>query len=42
MADMDTDNLENISFTDWKVRKKIQKLRPAAAAGPDETGGVPT
>ena len=37
-ADMDTDNLENISFTAWKVRKKIQKLRPAAAAGPDEIG----
>jgi hypothetical protein len=37
-ADMDTDNLENITFTAWKVRKKIQKLRPAAAAGPDEIG----
>jgi hypothetical protein len=36
--DMDTDNLESISFTAWKVRKKIQKLRPAAAAGPDEIG----
>jgi hypothetical protein len=37
-VDMDTDNLENITFTAWKVRKKIQKLRPAAAAGPDEIG----
>jgi len=37
-ADMDTDTLENITFTAWKVRKKIQKLRPAAAAGPDEIG----
>jgi hypothetical protein len=26
-ADMDTDSLENITFTAWKVRKKIQKLR---------------
>jgi hypothetical protein len=35
---MDTDILGDITITSNKVRKKIQKLRPAAAAGPDGIG----
>ena len=36
--EMETDTLEEIRITAWKVRKKIRKLSRAAASGPDGIG----
>jgi hypothetical protein len=36
--EMDTEEMRGVRFTQAKVRKKIQKLRTAAAAGPDGIG----
>jgi hypothetical protein len=35
---MRTEKLENVQITKWQLRKKIRKLRPASAAGPDGIG----